>query len=199
MKREALAGELASADNRRMLILCAMGGMVVPALIYLFFNSSLDSQIGWAIPMATDTAFALGILTLVRKHIPINLLTFIVGLAIVDDVGAIMVIAIFYTEQISIIYLSVSFALILMLILANYAGVRQPLFYIIAGIATWWTMLQSGVHTTVAGVAIALTVPASPKLETEQLLGNAKSLISSMQKIPIISMFWLAKLIMKMW
>tara|TARA_R110001583_G_scaffold195499_1_gene374358 strand:- start:17973 stop:19292 length:1320 start_codon:yes stop_codon:yes gene_type:complete len=182
IKREVMAGELASAENRRMLILCAFGGMVLPALIYSLFNWSLDSQIGWAIPMATDTAFALGVLTVVRKHIPISLLAFIVGLAIVDDVGAILVIAVFYTQQISITYLSATIVLIVILIVANYAGVRQPLFYIIAGVATWWTMLQSGVHATVAGVAIALTVPARPKIATVKLLGNAKSIINSMQK-----------------
>jgi NhaA family Na+:H+ antiporter len=182
IKREVLAGELASPKNRRMLILCAVGGMVIPAVIYSLFNWSLDSQNGWAIPMATDTAFALGVLTLVRKHIPINLLAFIVGLAIVDDVGAILVIAVFYTQEISIVYLSATIVFIAMLILANYAGVRQPLFYIVAGIVTWWVMLQSGIHATVAGVAIALTVPARPKLETVKSLGNAKSIISSMQK-----------------
>ena len=182
IKREVLAGELANAKNRRMLILCAVGGMVIPAVIYSLFNWSLDSQNGWAIPMATDTAFALGVLTLVRKHIPISLLAFIVGLAIVDDVGAILVIALFYTQEISIVYLSATIAFIAMLILANYAGIRQPLFYIAAGIATWWVMLQSGIHATVAGVAIALTVPARPKLETVKSLGNAKSIISAIQK-----------------
>ncbi|WP_259367980.1 Na+/H+ antiporter NhaA [Colwellia sp. BRX8-9] len=182
IKREVLAGELASPEHRRMLILCAMGGMIAPAVIYSIFNWSLDSQIGWAIPMATDTAFALGVLSLVRKYIPISLIVFIVGFAIVDDVGAIVVIALFYTQQISMVYLLVTIALTVMLILANYAGVRQPLFYIIAGIATWWAMLQSGVHATVAGVVIAFTVPAKPKLATEKLLGNAKSIISSIQK-----------------
>lgn len=182
IKRETLAGELASPESRRMLILCAIGGMVVPAVIYSLFNWSLDSQIGWAIPMATDTAFVLGVLALVRKYIPISLLAFIVGLAIVDDIGAILVIAVFYTQQISMLYLLVTSALIALLILANYAGVRQPLFYIIAGIATWWAMLQSGVHATVAGVVIALTVPARPKLATEKLLGKAKSIISAIQQ-----------------
>lgn len=182
IKREVLAGDLARADNRRMLIFCALGGMVCPAVIYSLFNWSLDSQIGWGIPMATDTAFVLGVLTLVRKHMPASLLAFIVGLAIVDDVGAILVIAIFYTQQISVIYLSGAFALIAFLAIANYAGVRQPRFYIIFGVATWWMMLKSGVHPTVAGVAIALTVPARPKLSSGKLLDKAKSIINSIQK-----------------
>lgn len=182
IKREVLAGDLALPENRRMLILCAVGGMVCPALIYSLFNWSLDSQIGWGIPMATDTAFALGALTIVRKHIPVSLLAFIVGLAIVDDVGAILVIALFYTQEISLMHLSSAFALLVFLALANYAGVRQPLCYLIIGVAAWWAMLKSGVHPTVAGVAIALTVPARPKLAPGKLLDRAKSIISAMQQ-----------------
>lgn len=181
IKREVLAGDLAHPENRHMLIICAVGGMVCPAVIYSLFNWSLDSQIGWGIPMATDTAFALGVLTLVRKHIPISLLAFIVGLAILDDVGAILVIAIFYTQEISVIHLSSSFALIAFLAVANHAGVRQPIFYIIIGIVAWWATLKSGVHPTIAGVAIALTVPARPKLAPGKLLDTAKSIIGSMQ------------------
>ncbi len=109
IKREKLAGGLAREDNRRMLIFCAFGGMGCPALIYSIFNWSLASQIGWGIPMVTDTAFALGVLTLVRKLIPVSLLAFIVGLAIVDDVGAILVIAIFYTQEIYIMFLASAF------------------------------------------------------------------------------------------
>ena len=182
MKREVLAGDLARPENRRMLIFCAIGGMVCPAVIYSLFNWSLDSQVGWGIPMATDTAFALGVLTFVRKHIPSSLLAFIVGLAIVDDVGAILVIAIFYTQELSVMHLSSAIALIAFLAVANYAGVRQPIFYTIIGVATWWMMLKSGVHATVAGVAIALTVPARPKLASGKLLDKAKSTINSMQK-----------------
>lgn len=184
IKREVLVGDLAKPENRRMLIFCALGGMIFPALIYLLFNWSLDSQIGWGIPMATDTAFALGVLTIIRKHIPASLLAFIVGLAIVDDIGAILVIAIFYTEQISIMHLSSAFALIAFLAVANYAGVRQPVFYIIVSLVTWLMMLKTGVHPTVAGVAIALTVPARPKLASGKLLNKAKSIIKSMEKKP---------------
>jgi NhaA family Na+:H+ antiporter len=182
IKREVLAGDLAQPENRRMLIFCALGGMVVPAVIYSLFNWGLDSQIGWGIPMATDTAFALGVLTIVRKHIPVSLLAFIVGVAIVDDVGAILVIALFYTQEISVMHLSSAFALIAFLAAANYAGVRQPVFYIIIGVASWWMMLLSGVHATVAGVAIALTVPARSKLGSGESLDKAKKTIISMQK-----------------
>tara|TARA_R110001599_G_scaffold353817_1_gene598898 strand:- start:20738 stop:22081 length:1344 start_codon:yes stop_codon:yes gene_type:complete len=182
IKREVLAGDFARPDNRRMLTFCAVGGMVCPAVIYSVFNWSLDSQNGWGIPMATDTAFALGVLTIVRKHIPTGLLAFIVGLAIVDDVGAILVIAVFYSQDISILHLCLSSALIAFLAVSNYAGVRQPLFYIIVGVAAWWMMLKSGVHPTVAGVAIALTVPARPTLASGKSLHKAQSVISSIQK-----------------
>jgi NhaA family Na+:H+ antiporter len=182
IKREVLAGDLAQPEHRRMLILCAIGGMVCPAAIYSLFNWSHDSQIGWGIPMATDTAFALGVLTIVRKHIPASLLAFLVGLAIVDDVGAILVIALFYTQDLSILYLLSAFALIAFLAVSNYAGVRQPYFYIIVGLAIWWMMLKSGVHPTFAGVVVAFTVPARPKLTSEKLLVKAKKTINSMQK-----------------
>jgi NhaA family Na+:H+ antiporter len=182
IKREVLSGDLAQPENRRMLIFCAIGGMVVPAVIYSLLNWGLDTQIGWGIPMATDTAFALGVLTIVRKHVPVSLLTFIVGLAIVDDVGAILVIALFYTQEISVMHLSSAFALIAFLAAANYAGVRQPIFYITIGVASWWMMLMSGVHATVAGVAIALTVPARSKLGSGESLDKAKKTIISMQK-----------------
>ena len=182
IKREVLAGDLAQPKHRRMLILCAMGGMVAPAVIYSLFNYSHDSQIGWGIPIATDTAFALGVLTIVRKHIPSSLFAFLVGLAIVDDVGAILVIAVFYTQHLSLFHLISAFALIAFVALGNYAGVRQPYFYIIIGIATWWMMLKSGVHPSFSGVAIALAIPARPKSTSEKLLVKAKRTINSMQK-----------------
>lgn len=184
IKREILAGDLAQPKNRRVLILCAIGGMVTPALIYSLFNYSHDSQIGWGIPIATDTAFALGVLTIVRKHIPNSLLAFLVGLAIVDDVGAILVIAIFYTQDLSLFHLLSAFALIAFLALGNYAGIRRPYFYIIIGIGIWWMMLKSGVHPTFAGVVIALTIPARPKLTSEKLLLKANTIINSIQKKP---------------
>lgn len=182
IKREVLAGDLALSENRRMLILCAMGGMAVPAIIFSLFNWSLDSQSGWGIPMATDTAFALGVLSLIKKRIPLALITFIVGLAIVDDVGAIVVIALFYTQQISIFYLLVACCLIGFLALSNYAGVRQLFFYLVVGVVTWWAMLKSGIHPTFAGVAIALTVPARPGASPAKLMDRAKSKINLFQQ-----------------
>lgn len=182
IKREVLAGDLADSENRRMLILCAAGGMVCPAAIYLAFNWSADSALGWGIPIATDAAFALGVLNVVKKKIPASLLAFLVGLAIVDDVGAILIIALFYAQDVSIVFLSSAFVLVAFLALGNYAGVRKRYFYFVVGFAAWWMMLKSGVHPTLAGVAIAFTVPARPKHTSEKLLVSAKATISSIQK-----------------
>lgn len=184
VKLEVLAGDLSLPESRRMLILCALGGMILPAAIYLAFNWSLDSQIGWGIPMATDSAFALGVLALIKRHIPSGLLAFLVGLAIVDDIGAILVIAIFYAENVSIGYLMLAFGLIGLLALGNYAGIRQPLFYLLTGIACWVMMLKSGVHATFAGVAIALTIPAKPKIASKKLIDQAKSVLRKLDKKP---------------
>jgi NhaA family Na+:H+ antiporter len=181
IKRELLAGDLARAENRRMLILCAVGGMAGPAIVYLLFNGALDSQVGWGIPIATDTAFALGVLALVRKHVPQSLLAFLVGLAIVDDLGAIAVIAVFYAQDVSLEYLAGAGALIAVLALGNYAGVRNRFFYIGIGVGAWWMMLNSGVHATLAGVAIAFTVPARAKKTYENPLVSAKRLITSIE------------------
>ena len=182
IKREMLAGDLALPESRHMLILCAIGGMVFPAVIYSLFNWSYDSQAGWGIPMATDTAFALGVLTIVRKHIPLSLLSFIVGLAIIDDIGAILVIAIFYTQAISLPYLEAACVFIGFLALANYAGIRQPLFYMVVGVTSWWMMLKSGIHPTFAGVLIALTVPARPMQSPGKLLNKVNKTINTMQR-----------------
>jgi len=182
IKREVLAGHLAQADKRHMLIICAVGGMLCPAVIYLAINWSYGSTIGWGIPVATDTAFALGVLTIVRQHIPSSLLAFLVGLAILDDIGAILVIAIFYVQDVSLWYLLGAFILIAFLALGSYAGVRQRYFYILVGIAAWWLMLKSGVHPTITGVAVAFTVPARTQLNTENLQAKAQSIMSTMQQ-----------------
>lgn len=181
IKREVLSGDLAKPQSRYMLIICAFGGMLCPALIYLIFNWSLDSSLGWGIPMATDAAFALGALALLKKRLPSSLFAFIVGLAIVDDIGAILVIAVFYTQDINLMYLMLSFFLIMSLGLANYANIQHPLIYIMIGIPATWLMYQSGVHPTFAGILIALTVPASPKASPRKLLKKAKENINEIQ------------------
>tara|TARA_R110000772_G_scaffold156823_6_gene268071 strand:- start:612 stop:1967 length:1356 start_codon:yes stop_codon:yes gene_type:complete len=182
IKRELLSGDLAKPASRYMLILCALGGMLCPAAIYLVINWSLDSKMGWGIPMATDAAFALGALALMKKRLPASLFAFVVGLAIVDDIGAILVIAFFYTQEINLFYLMFSLVLIMSLGLANYANIQHPLVYIIIGIPASWLMYQSGVHPTFAGILIAMTVPASPKKSAMKMLAKAKEKIDEIQK-----------------
>jgi len=161
IKREALIGELSEMRKAIFPIAAAIGGMVVPALIYVLFNAGTDASGGWGIPMATDIAFAVGVLALLGNRIPKALIAFLLALAIVDDLGAVMVIAVFYTEQINLIpllFASVSFAL---LILINFAGVRKPLPYMLFGFLLWLGMMESGIHATLAGVLTALTIPAN--------------------------------------
>lgn len=161
IKREILVGELADRRQAVLPIAGAIGGMVVPALIYTIFNFGTDSMDGWGVPMATDIAFALGVLALLGKRIPRALVGFLLALAIVDDLGAVLIIAAFYTEQINLFALAFAGVALLMLILCNIAGIRKPLPYMIFGLLLWLGMLESGVHATLAGVITALTVPAN--------------------------------------
>jgi len=164
IKREVLVGDLRDIRSATLPIVAAMGGMILPALVYLSINSSGPNATGWGIPMATDIAFAVGVLALLGNRVPKSLYTFLVALAIVDDLGAVSVIAIFYTEQIvwqEIVIAAVIFA---GLITLNRTGIRHPLPYFILGIFMWMAFLESGVHATIAGVLTALTVPYRPKL-----------------------------------
>lgn len=161
IKREILVGELADRRQAILPIAAAIGGMVVPAAIYVFFNLGGDDLAGWGIPMATDIAFALGVLALLGKNVPRTLVGFLLALAIVDDLGAVMVIAIFYTETIHMGALLFSGCCLGLLVLSNLAGLRRPLPYVIFGTLLWLGMLKSGVHATLAGVLAALTIPAN--------------------------------------
>jgi len=161
IKREILVGELADRKQAILPIAGAIGGMVVPALIYTAFNFGTDAIDGWGIPMATDIAFALGVLAILGKRIPKALVGFLLALAIVDDLGAVLVIAAFYTDQINMLALGFAGLAFIGLILSNIAGARRPLPYIIFGLFLWVGMLESGIHATLAGVITALTVPAN--------------------------------------
>jgi NhaA family Na+:H+ antiporter len=163
IKRELLVGELRGASRSLPMIAAALGGMLVPALFYTAFTAGTPLVHGWGIPMATDTAFAVGVLALLRKHIPAGLTTFLTALAIIDDLGAILVIAMFYTDTINLFFLAAAVLLLLFLIVLNAAGMRRPSVYFLIGGLVWLAMLGSGVHATVAGVLVALTVPARPK------------------------------------
>ncbi len=165
LKREIMVGELAVPRQAALPILAAIGGMVVPALVYFAFNPAGEAARGWGIPMATDIAFAIGALVLLANRVPKALITFLVALAIVDDLGAVVVIALFYTDQLVLEALLVAAVLVLRLITINFAGIRQPLPYFLLGILLWFVLLKSGVHATLAGILTAFTIPARPKYD----------------------------------
>jgi len=177
IKRELLVGELSSIKKASLPIAAALGGMIFPAIIYYIFNAGKESVSGWGIPMATDIAFVVGILALLGKRVPLALKIFILALAIVDDIGAVLVIAIFYTSEISFISLAIAGGLILLLILMNKLSVRNLLLYIIVGVALWLAFLKSGVHATVAGVLLAFTIPASARINTKKFSDETDQLV----------------------
>jgi NhaA family Na+:H+ antiporter len=160
LKREILVGELASLKDAALPIMAAVGGMMIPASIYAAFNVNTPTASGWGIPMATDIAFAIGILVLLGERIPKNLIIFLMALAIADDLGAVLVIALFYTSTLNINALVVASMLLALLLLFNRAGIRHLLPYALVGAALWYAMLISGVHATVAGILLAITIPA---------------------------------------
>lgn len=160
IKRELVAGELQSVKKAILPIGAALGGMIVPAAIYLFFNRGTANVSGWGIPMATDIAFALGIISLLgRKKTPKGLAVFLTALAIIDDLGAILVIALFYTEQISWLALLTALGILLALLLANKLRVKSVALFLTLGILLWLALLKSGVHATIAGILLGLTIP----------------------------------------
>ena len=177
IKREVLVGELSSLSQASLPIMAALGGMVFPAAIYLFFNAGTPTQDGWAIPMATDIAFALGILALVGKRAPIALTISLTALAIVDDLGAVLIIAIFYTEQLHTLYLFSGLLVFVLIFVYAWLGGRSVLVFTLAGILTWLLFFLSGVHATVAGVLVAMAIPVRTRIDAEGFLHWAQSLL----------------------
>ena len=161
IKREILEGELSSFKNATLPIFAALGGMLVPAAIFYFFNQGSKYENGWGIPMATDIAFSLAIISMLGKRVPISIKIFLTALAIVDDLGAIIVIAIFYTEKIETTYLLLSSLVLLILIILNFFKVKRHIFYLIPGVFLWYFMHHSGIHATIAGVLLAFTIPTN--------------------------------------
>ncbi|MCK9426545.1 MAG: Na+/H+ antiporter NhaA [Ignavibacteriaceae bacterium] len=177
IKRELLVGELSSLKKALLPMIGAVGGMIIPAIIYLIFNSGGKGKDGWAIPVATDIAFVVGILVLLKNSIPSSLRIFLTALAIVDDIGAVVIIAVFYTASISLPALMVAFLFIFFLILSNVLGVKKLSVYIFLGVGLWFAFLQSGIHTTIAGVILAFTIPSKSKLDHSSFLKSTKRLV----------------------
>ncbi|WP_267405356.1 MULTISPECIES: Na+/H+ antiporter NhaA [unclassified Chryseobacterium] len=161
IKREMVEGELSSFKNASLPIFAAVGGMLVPAVIFTIFNSGTEYSNGWGIPMATDIAFSLAIISMLGSKIPNSIKIFIAALAIVDDLGAILVIAIFYTDQIHWIYLLLSLGVTVLLFLLNFLKVTKLIFYIIPGLFLWYFLHHSGIHATIAGVLLAFSIPTN--------------------------------------
>ncbi|MFW0718300.1 Na+/H+ antiporter NhaA [Pedobacter sp. N23S346] len=161
IKRELVEGELSSIKSAALPVIAAMGGMLVPALIYFLFNKGTETASGWGIPMATDIAFALAIIAMLGKNVPASLKIFLAALAIVDDLGAILVIAIFYTNQIHTEYFLMAGGILALLALMNYFGVKKLVYYLIPGIFLWYFIHHSGIHATIAGVLLAFTIPTN--------------------------------------
>jgi NhaA family Na+:H+ antiporter len=178
IKREMLAGELQSLRSAALPLVAALGGMVVPALLYTIVNYGGPGAAGWGVPMATDIAFALGVLALLGDRVPVGLKVFLAALAIVDDIGAVLVIALFYSGGVSWGALAASGALLALAAGANAAGVRRPWAYGAIGIALWAAVLSSGVHATVAGVLLAMAIPVRTRLDEQTFLASARGALA---------------------
>jgi NhaA family Na+:H+ antiporter len=182
IKREVLVGELARLRQAALPVAAALGGMVVPALLFLLFNAGEPTARGWGIPMATDIAFALGVLALVGSRVPSSLRVFLSALAIADDLGAVLVIALFYTAGVSWGALGAAGALLLLSLGANAAGVRSWVIYALIGVALWVAVLLSGVHATVAGVLLAMTIPSRTRIDEDALLAGARAALEDFDR-----------------
>jgi NhaA family Na+:H+ antiporter len=168
IKRELLCGHLSSWSKISLPTFAALGGMLFPALIYYFFNQNDSTALnGWAIPTATDIAFSLGILSLLGKRVPVSLKIFLMALAIIDDIGAIVIIALFYTSNLSVEVLYISLFIIFILFVMNRMGISIISLYIIVGIILWITVLKSGVHATLAGIILAFAIPLKTKIDNK--------------------------------
>ncbi len=183
IKREVLIGELSSFKQAILPVIGAIGGMVFPAIIYLSFNfNNSEGFDGWAIPMATDIAFALGIMMLFRHRIPLSMKVFLTSIAIVDDIGAILIIALFFTSKLYLDYLIGALVVLLILLGANRIGVRHPFVYILLGFVLWVFILKSGIHATIAGVLLAFTIPATTKMDYKEFQEKSILLFTDLSK-----------------
>jgi Na+:H+ antiporter, NhaA family len=177
IKREVLIGELSSLRKAAFPFIAALGGSIVPALLYMSVTYGSEGQKGWGIPMATDIAFALGVLAVLGNRVPVSLKVFVTALAIADDIIAVLVIALFYTDRIDVFSLAVGLGGVVLSFGANLLGVRKPAFYAVIGICVWCAVLKSGVHATVAGVLLAFTIPARTYIDRDLFLKSSRWLL----------------------
>ena len=190
IKREFLQGELSNFKQALLPIIAAIGGMVVPALFYVIINfGDTETLNGWAIPSATDIAFSLGVLSLLGKRVPISLKVFLTALAIIDDLGAILIIAIFYSGDLNIVYLSLMSVAFILLLLINKFNIKKFLPYLIVGLALWDFTHNSGIHATIAGVLLAMTIPHRKKEKDFSLLLKIEHAISPYVAFGIMPLF----------
>jgi NhaA family Na+:H+ antiporter len=184
IKRELLAGELRDWRRSTPVICAAIGGMLVPASLFLLIAAGSPQASGWGIPMATDTAFAVGVLALLAQRVPASLAAFVTALALLDDLGAIVVIAAFYSESIQANALTAALALLVLLLLANFVGLRHGAVYVAVGGLIWLALLQSGIHATVSGVLVAAVTPSRPKRSPQWFVERANTLLSAFRERP---------------
>jgi len=183
IKREILVGELSSLRRAIFPFIAALGGMIVPAVIYIAITRNTGVERGWAVPISTDIAFALGLLTFLGRRVPLSLKVFVAALAIVDDIFAVAVIALFYTSEIHYSSLLIGIVCIAISAVANVLGVRKPIVYAGIGIIAWVAVLNSGVHATIAGILLAFTIPARSFLEKEEFLSESRSLLDKLESV----------------
>ena len=181
IKRELLVGELSSRRTAALPAAAALGGAIVPAIIFLALVRSDPAARGWGIPMATDIAFALGVLAVLGDRIPIGLRVFVAALAIVDDLLAVVVIAVFYTAELSTSGLAAAACVFIALLVANRLGVRRPVVYATLGVALWLAVLESGIHGTFAGVLLALTIPSATRIDSDAFVARARGHIDDFE------------------
>jgi Na+:H+ antiporter, NhaA family len=187
IKREILAGELASVKTAALPMIAALGGMVVPASLYALVNAGGAGSPGWGVPMATDIAFALGVLALLGDRVPTALKVFLAALAIVDDIGAVLVIAVFYSSGVAWGPLAAAAALLVLAVAFNRAGARKPWTYGAIGLALWGTVLLSGIHATVAGVLLAFAIPVRTRLNEREFLTKARRTLDDFDRAATVT------------
>jgi Na+:H+ antiporter, NhaA family len=184
IKREFLIGELSSLRRAAFPFIAALGGLVVPAIIYISLAGDAHFSRGWAIPISTDIAFTLGLLTFLGSRVPPSLRIFVTALAIVDDIFAVAVIAIFYTSEIEYVSLAIGLGGVVLSLIANFMGIRKPVVYALIGVVVWWAVLNSGVHATIAGILLAFTIPANTFLKKSEFLEQSRWLLGRLEAAP---------------